>query len=134
MRTKSGRALLVISPASTIRPVLASDSSATRELGSSARCASRTASEIWSHILSGWPSETDSEVNRKSLSGIIRDCSLQGAFRGGPSRTGIQLMRMARETEGFNLVLFRGVSIAPAGQRKKPKNSSAPQDFQVVKV
>src|SRR4029078_1826965 len=29
--------------------------------------ASSTASEIWSAILSGWPSDTDSEVNRKSL-------------------------------------------------------------------
>src|SRR5206468_6842006 len=26
-----------------------------------------TASEIWSATLSGWPSDTDSEVNRKSL-------------------------------------------------------------------
>ena len=31
-------------------------------IGSSARMASRTASEIWSAILSGWPSVTDSEV------------------------------------------------------------------------
>src|SRR5580704_16765388 len=61
-------------------PVLASVSSATRELGSSVRSASRTASEIWSHILSGWPSETDSDVNRKSLSGIIRDSSLERLF------------------------------------------------------
>src|SRR5215213_7600025 len=30
--------------------------------------ASRTPSEIWSAILSGWPSVTDSEVNRYSLS------------------------------------------------------------------
>ena len=29
-----------------------------------ARIASSTASEIWSATLSGWPSETDSEVNR----------------------------------------------------------------------
>ena len=33
-------------------------------VGSSRRIASRMASEIWSHILSGWPSVTDSEVNR----------------------------------------------------------------------
>jgi hypothetical protein len=37
--------------------------------------------------LSGWPSETDSEVNRKSLSGIIRDCSLEGALQDGPTQT-----------------------------------------------
>jgi hypothetical protein len=35
--------------------------------GSWARMASSTASEIWSATLSGWPSETDSEVNRYSL-------------------------------------------------------------------
>src|SRR5258706_76390 len=29
--------------------------------------ASRTESEIWSETLSGWPSETDSDVNRNSL-------------------------------------------------------------------
>ena len=37
-------------------------SQATRAIGSSVRMASRTASEIWSAILSGWPSVTDSEV------------------------------------------------------------------------
>ena len=39
-------------------------SQATRASGSSRRIASRMASETWSHILSGWPSVTDSEVNR----------------------------------------------------------------------
>ena len=37
-------------------------SQATRPLGSSARTASRTESEIWSAILSGCPSVTDSDV------------------------------------------------------------------------
>ena len=37
-------------------------SQATRPVGSPLRTASRTASEIWSAILSGWPSVTDSEV------------------------------------------------------------------------
>ena len=37
-------------------------SQATRPAGSSSRTASRTASEIWSAILSGWPSVTDSEL------------------------------------------------------------------------
>src|SRR5215813_11768577 len=67
---KSGLAFEVISPAITIKPVFARVSSATRELESSASKASSTASEIWSHILSGWPSETDSDVNKKSFSGI----------------------------------------------------------------
>src|SRR5438270_12078403 len=52
-----------ISPATTTSPVVSSVSHATRPCGSSAMMASRTASEIWSAILSGWPSVTDSELN-----------------------------------------------------------------------
>src|SRR3954465_5606236 len=65
--SKLTRALVVISPASTTRLFLTSVSAATRERGSWARIASSTASEIWSATLSGCPSDTDSEVNRKSL-------------------------------------------------------------------
>ena len=54
---------VVISPATTAMPVVTSVSHATRPAGSRARMASRTASEIWSATLSGWPSVTDSEVN-----------------------------------------------------------------------
>src|SRR6059058_4048208 len=57
-----------ISPETTTRPVLTSVSQATRPVGSSAITASRTPSEIWSATLSGWPSVTDSEVNRYSFS------------------------------------------------------------------
>src|ERR1044072_1610369 len=57
-----------ISPETTTRPVFTSVSHATRPVGSSRSTASRTPSEIWSAILSGWPSVTDSEVNRYSLS------------------------------------------------------------------
>ena len=39
-------------------------SAATRPYGSSVKIASRIASEIWSQILSGCPSETDSDVKR----------------------------------------------------------------------
>ena len=39
-------------------------SQATRALGSSRMIVSRIASLTWSHILSGCPSVTDSEVNR----------------------------------------------------------------------
>src|SRR5215210_7636776 len=59
-----------ISPDTTTRPVLTSVSQATRPVGSSRSTASRTPSEIWSAILSGCPSVTDSEVNRNSLSDI----------------------------------------------------------------
>src|SRR6478609_4546758 len=55
-----------ISPETTAIPVLTSVSQATRPSGSSAITASRTPSEIWSEILSGWPSVTDSEVKRYS--------------------------------------------------------------------
>src|SRR5919198_5350115 len=60
---------VVISPDTTTSPVFTSVSQATRPPGSSRSTASRTPSEIWSAILSGWPSVTDSEVNRYSLSG-----------------------------------------------------------------
>src|SRR5258707_15138281 len=61
----STHADVVTSPATTTTPVLISVSQATRPRLSSFRMASRTASEIWSATLSGWPSETDSDVNRK---------------------------------------------------------------------
>src|ERR687886_265152 len=61
-RGTSTYVLVVISPATTQRPVVTSTSQATRPVGSSCRTASRTASEIWSAILSGCPSVTDSDV------------------------------------------------------------------------
>ena len=60
----STHAEVVTSPATITTPVLTRVSQATRPRASAARIASRTTSEIWSAILSGWPSETDSEVNR----------------------------------------------------------------------
>src|SRR6187549_273146 len=62
---KSTTAFEVISPARTTRPVLHNVSAPTRENLSCASSASSTASEIWSDTLSGWPSDTDSDVNRK---------------------------------------------------------------------
>ena len=58
------RALVVISPAITTRPVFTKVSQATRLNLSCARSPSRMPSETWSATLSGWPSLTDSEVNR----------------------------------------------------------------------
>src|SRR5579863_5902178 len=49
----------------TTRPVAVRVSAATRLYGSCSRQASRIASDTWSAILSGWPSVTDSEVNKK---------------------------------------------------------------------
>src|SRR5581483_2674246 len=70
MRSRTSRGMstyvsVVISPATTTRPVVISVSHATRLIGSSRRTASRTESEIWSAILSGWPSVTDSAVKVK---------------------------------------------------------------------
>ena len=65
MAVKSSTAFVVISPASTTRPVVSSVSTATRDAGSAASAASTIASETWSATLSGWPSVTDSDVNRK---------------------------------------------------------------------
>src|SRR5581483_4771817 len=59
--------LLVVVSVSQPSRVLVRLSSSMPSLMSLARKASRIASEIWSHTLSGWPSETDSLVNRKFL-------------------------------------------------------------------
>ena len=61
---------VVISPATTTSPVVISVSQATRALVSSARIVSRTESEIWSAILSGWPSVTDSELKENDRAGM----------------------------------------------------------------
>src|SRR5215216_2983260 len=81
---------VVISPPTTTRPVVISVSQATRPVGSSRNTASSTASEIWSAILSGCPSVTDSELSRKSRAGIagrvpqaseLRDLQQRGEVR-----------------------------------------------------
>src|ERR1700735_3633716 len=69
----------------TTRPVAVKVSAATRLYGSCSRQASRSASETWSAILSGWPSVTDSEVNKKrSLN--FRLLPIQGIVLICPSR------------------------------------------------
>src|SRR6478752_10708485 len=61
---KSTYVVVEISPMTMTRPVVVAVSQATRAFGSSRMIASRIASETWSHILSGWPSVTDSDVKR----------------------------------------------------------------------
>src|SRR6266478_5738301 len=70
-------AMVVISPATTATPVVIRVSQATRPLGSCFITSSRTASEIWSAILSGWPSVTDSDVNRKLRKASLKLILLQ---------------------------------------------------------
>src|ERR1700710_495562 len=56
---------VVTSPAMWTWPVVIIVSTATRLRGSCASIASRMESLIWSAILSGWPSVTDSDVKRR---------------------------------------------------------------------
>ena len=88
--SRSTHALVLISPASTTMPVFTMVSQATRASGSSVRIASRTASEIWSAILSGWPSETDSEVNIRLLMGYLKSWRKVGILPAEGSRNPIQ--------------------------------------------
>jgi hypothetical protein len=67
-----GVRLVVTSPATCTWPVVISVSTATRLRGSCASRASRMPSLIWSAILSGWPSVTDSEVNRRRATVLLR--------------------------------------------------------------
>src|SRR5690554_2125168 len=82
-RTRSSRstqALVVTSPAMMATPVLTMVSQATRAYLSWAMMASSTASEIWSAILSGWPSETDSEVKTEySLMSLSPYLTIRGS-------------------------------------------------------
>src|ERR1700674_5221591 len=87
-RTSAGRwtyASVLISPNIVASPVVTIVSQATREAGSLASNASTTASEIWSATLSGWPSVTDSEVNRCASVSLIITPLTQRALAGGPA-------------------------------------------------
>src|SRR3712207_8904390 len=63
------------------------DSQATRAVGVWVRHQSSTASEIWSQILSGRPSVTDSEVNRRlgALMKVLALVDAVSAIVGRPS-------------------------------------------------
>src|SRR5271154_906713 len=98
---KSTYALVVISPAMTTRPVAVRVSAATRLKGSCARQASRIASEIWSAILSGCPSVTDSDVNR-NLS--CCDKQLPPVFIPGENFSGLFLILQDRAHSSRDLI------------------------------
>src|SRR5215213_2681323 len=83
---------VVISPETTTSPVFTSVSQATRPAGSSAITASRTLSEIWSAILSGCPSVTDSDVKRNSLALMARKAT-GGALLDAQEEGDLQLVR-----------------------------------------
>src|SRR5215212_24144 len=73
---------VVISPRTITSPVVVAVSQATRAFGSSRMIASRIASLTWSHSLSGWPSVTDSDVNRYSGAStmLVKKASGCGVF------------------------------------------------------
>src|SRR5450759_4096122 len=82
-------------------PVVVAVSHATRASGSSVRIASRIASEIWSHILSGCPSVTDSDVNRycgssRQLVIVLMATGPASSFGGRGTRYGRSDRRVAR--------------------------------------
>src|SRR3546814_12035439 len=76
--SRSLQALAVISPATIAKPVLTIVSQATRARLPWARLASRTASEIWSALLSGGPSATDTEAQRGLAIGFDRTSGWSG--------------------------------------------------------
>src|ERR1035437_4065708 len=79
------------------------------------------ASETWSAILSGCPSVTDSEVNKKrSLKfGFL---PIQG-FSVGACRDGRFALRMSRHGEGENSLLHRGRHACTRGLRRQVRSS-----------
>src|SRR2546425_1930706 len=88
-------------------PVVTRVSHATRAAGSLARIASSTASEIWSAILSGWPSVTDSEVKTWRCAGMGPSLEFQAtrAPPRGQLRVGIE----QREIDSFRECDAQGV-------------------------
>src|SRR6185436_6955020 len=82
------------------RPVVTIVSQATRLYGSWDKIASRMASEIWSAILSGWPSVTDSEVKRcRPFFPILcpPDVAVLKCGPSGPSPKGVRLPPASEE-------------------------------------
>ena len=89
--------------------------------GPCARIASSTPSLIWSAILSGWPSVTDSEVKRKSLgmagsSVVLRKGA--GHYRSAASQ--VKPIRGEKGSPGPPESLARTVRSCPPGARRSP--------------
>src|SRR4051794_20264504 len=104
-------------------PVVMRVSTATRLLGSWASIASRIESLIWSAILSGWPSVTDSEVKRRrgmaELLGRRQACASRA---NGPPRTLPGRDRPPRTSGG------RGLPARRLGQARRQRRPDARSD------
>src|SRR5690349_5183549 len=103
--------VVVTSPAMWTWPVVMRVSTATRARGSSVSSASRTVSLIRSAILSGWPSVTDSEVNRRSGTTFLRCAAVTGdqaeggaGANGGRARpAGVSALRVVDREDGVRV-------------------------------
>src|SRR5215472_14240620 len=91
-------AVVVTSPITARKSLVTAVSQATRASGSWASMASRTASEIWSQTLSGWPSVTDSEVSRYELAFVNEVMVRWAAGPGGILHSGGMTNRGGRSS------------------------------------
>src|SRR5690348_1837826 len=112
-------------------------------MGSSFITASRMASEIWSAILSGWPSVTDSEVNRNFSSLRVKTFSssdLRARLRHGTFHSGKYKQAnyhaaniestICREASDSRVERRIGAVGTPKRLRKKPVNFDRLLQFQ----
>src|SRR2546427_13062101 len=90
-------------------PVVIMVSTATRDLGSSLSRESRIASLIWSAILSGCPSVTDSEVNRRRT---VPDM-------------GTPRFAAAADLQGLSSSLLTGMANTPDQDRERSPDQSS---------
>src|SRR5579872_1753140 len=100
-------------------PVVTRVSQATRPYGSCSRTASSTASEIWSAILSGCPSVTDSDVNKCRC---CADIALLKSTRGWSYLLVTQMTKFScstvlRQSREYQIALQEGVHLPPRGRR-----------------
>src|SRR5262249_39131203 len=112
---------VVISPATTTSPVVIRVSQATRPLGSSARTTSSTESEIWSAILSGCPSVTDSELNWNVRDIPRRLADAEGALENHAAAVGLRVHRQ-RVDRGERVHELLDARRLRAGARRRVRN------------
>src|ERR1700712_1338009 len=108
--------VVLTSPATTTSPVVSRVSTATRLWGSCRIISSRTESLIWSAILSGCPSVTDSEVKRRPVT--------MSAAPGSRSAVSCEIWRIGghdslRDPRGHAPV--DGRSVGPVGSGAGPE-------------
>src|SRR6185503_17280768 len=126
-------AVVEISPATKAMPVVRMVSQATRQVLSWPMIASRMPSEIWSAILSGCPSVTDSEVKRKVREVLTRNSLLaeMQAPETEPLRHGAESRRTKAEqtnTGGTERQFQRG-SASVSRSTRRPIRAARTKSF-----